>query len=83
MDVLQALYTVPVTHSLPTHSHMILLVKALLDDDLIRWEKTPEGVTIGGLKSNPDYLFITDKGRKFMDDFTANKGMSYEKVGEL
>jgi hypothetical protein len=83
MDVLEMLHDKQDNQAMPIHSHMILLVKLAIDDGLLRWEETKVGVRIGGLKSNPDFLFITDKGRRFMDDFHGNRGATYESVGEL
>ena len=43
-----------------------LLLKRLIDSQYINYTVTPEGVTIGGMKSNPDYIQITTKGLDYL-----------------
>ena len=40
----------------------MLLLKRLIESGYVQYTTTPAGVTIGGMKSNPDYISITPKG---------------------
>ncbi len=82
LDVLEALYVAPPNNAMPFIKHLLLLVKSVLDDGLIRLHETASGVLIGGVKANPDYIVITDKGRKYMEDFRENKATTYGEIKE-
>ena len=43
-----------------------LLLKRLIDSRYIWYTETPPGVTIGGMKSNPDYLQISQSGLEYV-----------------
>ena len=52
-------------------SYLILLIRRIIDEGYVEWIKTPQGVLIGGMKANPDYLKITEKGREFVNDLQS------------
>jgi hypothetical protein len=43
-----------------------LLLKRLIDSQCIAYVDTPEGVSIGGMKSNPDFIQITQIGIDYL-----------------
>lgn len=43
-----------------------LLLKRLIESGYIQYTTTPGGAIIGGMKSNPDYISITQKGRDYI-----------------
>ena len=49
-------------------AYLMLLVKRMIEAGYVQRIETPTGVAIGGMKSNPDYLLITDSGRKFIEE---------------
>jgi hypothetical protein len=44
----------------------MLLLKRLIESGYVQYDSTPAGVTIGGMKSNPDYISITQKGLNYI-----------------
>ncbi len=44
-----------------------ILLKRLIDSSYIQYYETPSGVIIGGMKSNPDYIKITQNGKKYIN----------------
>ena len=44
-----------------------LLLKRLIDSGYINYIVTPAGVIVGGMKSNPDYIQITQKGLEYLE----------------
>lgn len=53
--------------------YLILLVKRIIESGYVQWIKTPAGVLIGGMKSNPDFLQITREGKEFIDSLSSDK----------
>jgi len=75
VDVLFELYKLPQGHGLQWPPYLMLLLKRLIDSGYIfRQESGPGGVFICGMKSNPDLLGITDKGRDFVDSLGLEHG---------
>ena len=68
IDLLFELYRLPDGSRAQFPSYLMLLVKRLLEAGYVNRIETPPGVLIGGMKSNPDYLTITGKGRTFVTD---------------
>src|SRR5438876_8050096 len=68
VDLLFELYRAPAGNAIQFPAYMMLLVKRMLEAGYVQRVETPAGVLIGGMKSNPDYLLITDLGRKFIED---------------
>ena len=44
----------------------MLLLRRLIDSGYIQYIVKPAGVVIGGMKSNPDYITITEKGVQYV-----------------
>ena len=44
----------------------MMLLKRLIESGYVEYGQTPAGVTIGGMKSNPDYIRITRKGLDYV-----------------
>ncbi len=44
-----------------------LLLKRLIDSGLIQYTVTPAGVVVGGMKSNPDYIQISQAGVEYLN----------------
>jgi hypothetical protein len=47
---------------------MQILLKRLLDSQFIAIQSPSGQVIIGGMRTNPDSIFITDKGRAFIEE---------------
>jgi hypothetical protein len=75
VDVLFELNKIPPDKMMQFPSYLILLVKRVIETGYVKWIQTPPGVMIGGMKSNPDYLQITEDGRNFI------AGLSSENIG--
>jgi len=75
IDILFELDKAPEDAMFQFPSYLMLLVKRIIELEYVEWIRTPVGVRIGGMKSNPDYLKITDKGREFINDlYSENIG---------
>jgi hypothetical protein len=62
----------PVVISTP----MLLLIKNILDEELVRVEKEEPPVWVGSLGAS--CVALTDKGQKFIDEWvSANKDLTY------
>jgi len=69
VDMLFECYRVPTGNGVMWPPYLMLLVKRLLDSGYIcRVESKSGGVFIGGMKSNPDLLMITELGRQYVND---------------
>ena len=75
IDVLYELEKIPSHSMMQFPPYLILLIKRIIEAGYVKWHQTPAGVMIGGMKSNPDYLQITDTGREFL------KGLSSKDIG--
>lgn len=75
IDVLFELNKIPAEQMIQFPPYLILLVKRIIEAGYIKWIQTPPGIMIGGMKSNPDYLQITEEGRNFLS------GLSSEEMG--
>jgi hypothetical protein len=45
----------------------MLLLKRLIESGYIQYTETPARAIIGGMKSNPDYIAITQKGIDYVN----------------
>jgi len=77
LDLLFELSNLSNNQGLPYLSIFYLLVKSILEEGLVRIEKQPGGVFMSGVKMDPDFITITDKGRKFIDEF-SKKNIGYK-----
>jgi len=65
VDMLFECARVPGKHLMWAPFNMLLL-KRLIESGYVQYTSTPAGVTIGGMKSNPDYIGITQKGLDYI-----------------
>ncbi len=65
VDMLFECAKVPEQHIMWAPFNMMLL-RRLIESGYIEYVKTPAGVTIGGMKSNPDYIRITQRGLDYV-----------------
>lgn len=72
IDILFQLSTLPTDQALQFPAYLILLVKRIIEADYVKWIQTPAGVMIGGMKSNPDYLQITPRGKEFVNKLSSS-----------
>jgi len=68
VDLLFELYRAAPGAAMQFPSYLMLLAKRVIEAGYVHRVETPAGVVIGGMKSNPDYLLITDKGRAFIEE---------------
>ena len=68
MDVLFELYKLPYDQGLPWLAFQLIFLKRLWDSGFIEIHEMETGSTIGNLKTTPDTIAITDKGRAFIED---------------
>lgn len=76
IDILFELNKIQSNMSLQFPSYLVLLLKRIIEMEYVKWTKTPKGVVAGGMKINPDYLQITDKGREFINSISS-KNVGY------
>jgi hypothetical protein len=72
--VLFEAYRLPIGHGIQWPPFMRLLIKRLLETGYIARVEQKGGVFIGGMKSDPDFLVITEKGKEFV----ASLGVEHE-----
>lgn len=53
---------------LPTH--MILMIKRIIDIGYVEWIKTKNKANLEGFKLNPEHIILTDKGREFVSELS-------------
>lgn len=73
IDVLFELNKLPLDKVMQYPPYLILLIRRIIEAGYIKWIKTPVGVSIGGMKSNPDHLQITSAGREFLKNLTLEE----------
>lgn len=61
-------------------SYLVLLIKRILEEGLVEIKEMNAGMKIGNIKTTPDILSITPKGRRFMTDFQAGRDIGYEYI---
>lgn len=71
IDVLFELNKIPSNQMMQFPPFLILLVKRIIEAGYVKWIQTPTGVVIGGMKSNPDYLQITEIGQNFVNSLSS------------
>ena len=75
IDVLFELSKIRSGMYLPFPTYLSLLIKRLLDSNFVRIDENKTGIFTGPVKTTPDFLVITDKGRDFI------KSLGIEKIG--
>ena len=73
MDVLFELSMTSPGRGLPFPSYLNLLIKRLLDAGFVRIIENKTGIWAGLMKTTPDFLVITDKGREFIEALGAEE----------
>lgn len=71
IDILFELSKIPKEQALQFPPYLILLIKRIIEAGYVKWIQTPAGVTIGGMKSNPDYIQLTEDGSVFLENFSS------------
>jgi HNH endonuclease len=67
MDILFQLFSLPSTEGIPWLSYQTILLRRLFDAGYIFLQEDPNnGMWVGNVKTNPDLIGITDKGREFV-----------------
>lgn len=67
MDVLFELAYSDENGAISFPQYLYLLIKRLLDAGFVRFKTSGGLLFMGGVKVNPDYLVITDKGLRFVE----------------
>lgn len=73
-DILFALYKKPENYSLQFPSFSIILINRILDAEYIEVQFPKSSVQILGMEMKPAYLFLTDKGREYIDSLGIDQG---------
>lgn len=68
MDLLFEAYRLPTGQAIEWPPFMNILIKRARDAQLLVIHKARSSIALNGMQASPDYLTITDKGRKFVDD---------------
>jgi hypothetical protein len=68
LDTLFELAKMPPGHGMPWQGFMLILLKRILDSNFISVHVVEAGMYVGNVKSNPDLIAITQKGRDFVAD---------------
>lgn len=73
MDILFDLYQRPDGEGIqwPPFNHILL--KRIIEAGLIEIREPSAGVSLGGMRASPDGLFLTHKGRAFLDEIGAHE----------
>lgn len=74
IDILLQLATSPKGTLLPWTPYQTLMVKRLIDSEYIFVQETDGGVYMYGVKSNPCFLGITEKGMAFFNELNGGEG---------
>ena len=67
MDVLFELSKTGSDRGLPFPTYLSLLIRRLLDAGFVQIIETKSGMWVGPVKTNPDFLVITEKGQEFVE----------------
>jgi len=70
MDILFELSKTGRRKGLPFPTYLSLLIKRLLDAGFVRIIENKTGMFVGPVKTTPDFLVITDKGREFVQSLS-------------
>lgn len=79
LDILLELSRLPSDQSMPYLSIYFLLIKGILEEGFVKILQQPGTVAFFGVKMNPDFLVITEDGRRFVRDFSTNE-IGYAKL---
>ena len=73
VDILFLLYKEPGNSSLQFPSFMIILINRILDTEYIGVKRPQSSVEILGMNMSPVYLFLTNKGREYIDSLETEQ----------
>jgi hypothetical protein len=68
MDILFELFQPPKGRSIMWPPFMVILLKRILESGFVSVVKQSGGVFIGGMKTDPDPIVLTEKGRSFIEE---------------
>ena len=71
IDILFELNKIPEDKAMQFPPFLTLLIKRILESGYVQLIRTPAGVMIGGMKSNPDYLKLTEEGKEFVESLNS------------
>ncbi|MDE0326501.1 MAG: HNH endonuclease signature motif containing protein [Candidatus Poribacteria bacterium] len=72
-DILSALYKEPENVSFQFPSFLMILIKRILDAEYVEVKFPENSVQILGMEMKPGYLFLTDKGREYIDSLGVDQ----------
>ena len=73
MDVLFELNKLPPGHGMPWVGYMLIMLKRLLDSGFIGVQEMGASISIGPIKTTPDLIGITQKGRAFVAELSDHE----------
>ena len=73
IDILSDLYKEPESANLQFPSFMMILINRILETEYVEVELPKNSVQILGIEMKPVYLFLTDKGRKYIDSLGVDQ----------
>ena len=74
VDILHKLYKESENSLLQFPFNMLILVNRILDAEYINYKLPQNSVEILGMEMKPAYLFLTDKGREYIDSLGIEQG---------
>ena len=73
VDILSDLYKEPENASLQFPSFLMILINRILDAEYVEVELPKSSVQILGMEMKPVYLFLTDKGREYINSLEVDQ----------
>jgi hypothetical protein len=73
IDVLFELSKMPPDTGMPWLQYMLIHLKRLMDSGFISVHESSIGSFVGAIKTTPDMIAITNKGREFIDELGLHK----------
>ena len=73
VDILSDLYKEPENARLQFPSFMMILINRILDAEYVEVELPESSVQILGMEMKPVYLFLTHKGREYIDSLEVDQ----------
>ena len=73
LDVLFETYKCEPTQPTLWPSFMLILIKRILDAEYVECHEQGDHVTVSGLPISPDHLYITEKGREFIENIGSRE----------
>ncbi|HKQ44056.1 MAG TPA: HNH endonuclease signature motif containing protein [Rhizomicrobium sp.] len=68
IDTMFELSKMPPNNAIPWLGFMLILLKRALDSGFIGVHTVNSGITMGSIKATPDLVFLTEKGRDFINE---------------